>query len=233
MYYKLSNTAAREEIEFEFDSLFRYPKLYEPVSVINGLEETSLPIITADDQNSISFGIWGLLPERYNDDWKVFQNTINTLNIPSENITFNHWTDICLKNRRCLVLITGFFASYLHEGDIYPYYVYSRDKKPFSVAGIYNQLEDGFVTVGIIIVPPNGLIKKIQNIDFGMPLALDKEKQQIWLGNEEVDNLISEPCNFDLIAHPIAKELFNKGISYDSMLEEVEYEHIPKVNQDL
>ena len=51
-----------------------------------------------------------------------------------------------------------------------------------------------------------------------------------WLDNlseQEVLTLANHSHEPDLVAHPIARELFNQNISYKSMLEPVSYRNIP------
>ena len=79
MYFKLSNTAEKEILERMTKASFKYPNLYKPQSIIHGLTEVSIPIITMDKPDELSLSIWGLLPDNYTADWSDFQNNFNTL----------------------------------------------------------------------------------------------------------------------------------------------------------
>ena len=60
MFYKLSNTSELIDIENEFKTPFRFPSFYEPKAIINGLQESNIPVITSEDISKIDFAIWGL-----------------------------------------------------------------------------------------------------------------------------------------------------------------------------
>jgi len=233
MYYKLSNIAEGRVLEEEFGISLKYPNLYRPNQIINGLNEETLFVVASDQKNLISPAIWGLLPEEFVDDWSVFQNTSNTLNFDQSNFYEDSWCGRAFTHRRCLVIVTGFFTAFLHNGTIYPYHVKRIDGKPFCIAGIYNRLEDGFLTCSILTTKANRFTKKIQNIGSQMPLLLPKSKWIDWLNTDlahsNVNEMFQNVSDNGLEAHLIAKEFFNHNITYDSVLEPVSYKGLPEV----
>ncbi|MEO6347564.1 MAG: SOS response-associated peptidase family protein [Aquaticitalea sp.] len=139
MFYKLSNTAQRKEIELEFNVAFEFPNLYKPSPVINGLQESLLPIITLEHPDQVQYAIWGLLPKSLEENWEIFQHLTNTLNINIEHLDANDpLYSEALDHRRCMVITTGFFTSALYKGKMYPYHVYLPKHRPFCIAGVYN-----------------------------------------------------------------------------------------------
>ncbi|WP_299125749.1 SOS response-associated peptidase family protein [uncultured Winogradskyella sp.] len=232
MCYRLSNTANKHAIEEEFNVQFKYPKLHRNNPVINGLEESFISVITMEEPKSVSYAIWGILPKLYEDDWEHYQNIQNTLNIEYDKIDEEQLYSEALMNRRCLIIVTGFFTYYLHKGELYPYYVHLTNEKPFALAGIYNQLKDGFITCALILSKANSFISKIHNSNHSMPFALDEDMQKLWLDDSldytETHQLLGKKINLDFSAHPIAKEFHKIGVTYDSVLEPVFYKDIPK-----
>lgn len=224
MFYKLSNIASRKAIEKEFNRSFEFPRLYKPLPVINGLEESTLPIITIDEPTKIKFGIWGLLPQNLEDNWKVFQNLTNTLNINVEQLnTNNSLYDEALDTRRCIVLITGFFTSALHEGKMYPYHVYIKDHKPFGVAGVYNKLEDGFITCSILVNRTNKAMQNIPNMLDYKPVIFEEKDQKHWLNKsfkyENLKELVLSHTSLNYFSHPIHKEFYDNNTIYQKILD--------------
>ncbi len=220
----------REAMEQAFGRPFRYPGIYKPRPLINGLDEATIPVVLRERPEHIEFAIWGLLPERYRDDWYIFQNGLNTLNITPGMIDEDGWIHNSLMQRRCLILVSGFFVMHLYEGELYPYYVRLRSEEPFALAGIYNTLDDGFVTASLLLGRPNRLIKEISNLGRSMPVILPSELREHWLEDmthQEILDLAARPPAAELIAHPIARELYNQNISYKSMLEPMTYQNIP------
>ncbi len=233
MYRKISNIAERELMEKELGVPFKFPKLYSPNSVINGTDESTLSIITVENPDYISYAIWGLLPNNFVDEWMDFQNILNTLTVSKENLNSNGIFQEPYHKRRCLIIVTGFFTYHLYNGSLYPYYIYQANNKPFCIAGIYNTLEDGFITSSMLMTKATGIIKKIQNLNSDMPVLIPKTFYNTWLDNtadmNEIHHIINQHNLIELKAHPIAKEFFKNGISYETMLEPVEYKGIPLV----
>jgi len=160
---------------------FKYPDLYKPQSIINGLDEVTIPIITIDKPTVLSLAIWGILPATYEGDWRTFQNTTNTLNIYKENLDTHLWYSDAVAVRRSLIPVTGYFTSCLKKGCLVTHRISRVDNKPFYLAGIYNTLEDGFITSSIIVGDTDDYIKKYQNIVPCMPIRINKKSKDLWL----------------------------------------------------
>ena len=223
MFYKLSNTASREEIEQELNVKFEFPNLYKPVSVINGLEESTLSIITNENPKKVSYAIWGLLPESLEENWEVFQKLTNTLNINIElqGVSENLFSD-ALNKRRCLIVTTGFFTTALHEGKMYPHHVYLKNHKPFCIAGVYNRLEDGFITCSIIIKKTHDELGEIPNLLGSKPVIFDSKDQVKWLNNnnsfDDLRELVASHQAMKYQSHPVSREFYFDNIIFDNIL---------------
>ncbi len=131
------------------------------------------------------------------------------------------------EKQRSLIPITGFFTSYLRNGQVFPYFVGLKSGKPFYLAGIYNKLDDGFLTTALLLGKANTFIKQFQNIVDCMPLVILERNKRAWLDEDtdknEISDLLDSPTDDAFHAYPIAKEFFNNDISYDSMLMPYEY----------
>lgn len=232
MCYKISNTASKELIENTFKASFAFPKLYKKMPVIDGLAESTVSIISMDDKKEISLAIWGLLPDSYQDDWQYFQDIQNTLNLSKQSIYENSKYTKALNNKRCVVLVTGFFTYYLHNGQLFPYYVHLKSKAPFPIAGIYNELDDGFKTCSLVVSKANSFIQKIHNSHTFMPVVLDSEHQKAWLNRSTTEksliNIMDTESQLKFTAHPVAKEFHKLGVDYDSVLDPVVYNNLPR-----
>ena len=231
MFYKLSNIAEGVELEKQFGIPLEYPELYSKQPIINGLNEENLLVILQDKPQVLSIAIWGILPENFNDDWQMFQNVSNTLNLEAETLKHDRWYCDALYERRCLIIVSGYFATLLSKGKLYPYYVYKKSKKPFCLAGIYNRLSDGFVTCSIIISRNLGVKRSVVDIFNEGPIILDEHTSEKWLSydisQEEIEEIINRPAQTELNAHPIAKEFYKNDIIYNGILDPVNYRNIP------
>ncbi|WP_179346165.1 SOS response-associated peptidase family protein [Winogradskyella ursingii] len=229
MFYKLSNTAEVVDMESAFDAKFKYPLLYQKNEIINGLSEQSLPILSKRNSKVIDFAIWGLLPQSFNEDWKNFQNINNTLNISLEDISNLSWIKALPNEQRCIILVTGYFTTFLHKGEIYPFYVHLKNNKPFAIAGIFSILNDGFLSFSIVTSKSNNQLTDIHNLGKNFPLTFSRDNYNEWF-DVDINALINHPdywetMNFE--AHTISKEFYKNDIIYDSILEPAKYKGLP------
>lgn len=211
MFYKLRNTASLKQIEQEFEKQFAYPKVYRPVKVINGFKEASLPIIAMEKPEVIDFSIWGLLPTDFEENWAVFQNISNTLNIDIENINEKDpFLSEALNKRRCLIIVNGFYTTYISKGKIKFFHVFRKNNAPFCLAGIYNELTDGFKTCSVFITTSNNANNNwIPSFSDKQPLVLQEKHFDYWLSE---DNTFSglKACIQDLDVSDFESEVMDQ-----------------------
>ena len=223
MYYKLSNIVGVKEFETAFNANFKYPEIFKGKPLINGFDEEILPIITDNSPNQIQYGIWGILPKNYRENWETFQSVYNTLNLSVTDINNSKHFSL---NQRCIVLVSGFFYSYIFKGELYPFYTYPKSKKPFALAGIYNTTEDGYITFSVILTPISKEASKYHNISKLMPLVITPENQDKWLSNDYKLTLYDPLIDFNSLnfqAHPIAREFYKNDITFKSFLDPADY----------
>lgn len=234
MYYKVSNTASRNVMENEFGVNLKHPRLHMPNPVIQGLDEELLPIITEDNGNQVNFAIWGMLPNNYTGDWETYQQLENTLNTPLDHLNDKSLTLKEINPKRCVILVTGYFVSHLHQGELYPYFVHLPKNEPFFIGGLYTTLNDGFITASLLVgKSTNGIPREIHNLRQEAPLIIPKKQKTNWLEHKlesaDLEDLIALNQMSNFTAYPIAKEFFNRNINYQSMLDPVFYETLPIV----
>ncbi|WP_411768066.1 SOS response-associated peptidase family protein [Winogradskyella sp. A3E31] len=233
MFYRLSNTAEKFSIEESFDAKFVYPELYTKEVLINGFDERNLPIICMEDTETIRFAIWGLLPQQYREGWKDFQNLSNTLNISFKQIEELDWIEQLFSSQRCAIVVSGFFTSYLYKGESYPFYVYEKNNKPFALAGMFSQLDDGFLTVSLLTAKTSDrTIESIHNLGKTFPVALHFEHYTDWLDDDLNFNSLNldEFKRPDLKVHPISRKIYNEGHKSENVLKPKHYDNLPKLS---
>lgn len=208
MLNKFSNIASVETLEDHLNVPFHYGDLYHPARVINGKKENAVALMTSDEPSKIQFGIWGILPSHYYDDWKQFQCELNTLETSIEQLKTSEWLFDAFKKRRCLIMATGFFTSKIVDNALVTFYHSMNDDVLFCFAGIYNVLEDGFITFSI-------LTRNFDNsniLETTRPIVLDEEKYTAYLTDPlPLKKLIErdyEPDNVVLSSHQYFKNDF-------------------------
>lgn len=212
MIYKLSNAADLDRIEEEFGLRFRYPKLYTPNPLINGTEETNLSVVTMQDKNEITFAIWGLMPQEFREDWDIFQKHANTLNVQLQDLENVEWMKESFNQRRCLIIVSGFYTHLLQNGTTKSYYLSRSDEKPFYLAGVYNVLEDGFQCSALITSKTNTFVSNYHDISNLAPIIIPKNKAKDWLSQEtnmeEIKEMVENPTEVKLKARLRSNEFF-------------------------
>lgn len=222
MIYKLSNEASKEEIEKEFEIPFKYPNLYRPNPVINGFHETNLSVVTMENQKEISLAIWGLMPQDFKEDWQIFQDNANTLNVQLEELESIAWMKESFKQRRCLIIVTGFYTHVLENGNTSSYHIYQASKKPFYIAGTYNMLDDGFLCTAITVGQTDKFISSYHNISNRAPVIVPKEQASDWLNKStsinELQQMVQLPKKIQLEAKRMANGFFSQNQGADRRL---------------
>ncbi len=217
MIYKLSNDAEREEIEKEFGIPFRYPNLFKPNPIINGFHEINLSVVTMENQNEITFAIWGLMPQDFKEDWHIFQDNANTLNVQMEDLENVAWMKESFKRRRCLIIVTGFYTHLLQNGNTCSYYIYQSSEKPFYLAGTYNKLNDGFLCSALTVSKTDPFISSYHNISNLAPVIVPKEDAATWLEKsatiEDLKKIVQKPKKVNLKAKRMSNQFFLKNLT--------------------
>lgn len=202
MFYKLSNIATKDSIEKKFHVTFEFPNLYKTQELIEGLKESTLSIITVSEPNKVSYAIWGLLPETFEDNWSVFQDVFNTLNVKFETLQNGRglFTNI-IKKRRCAIIATGFYSALLTNGTVEQCHVHLPTYEPFAIAGVFNELNDGFLTCTVVVTTASRSLKEISNIANLKPLVLNDKELKQWLNSstsmDQITKLCEKHCSMD------------------------------------
>jgi len=197
MNYELSNIASKTHIELTFGLSLKYPNIYKPRLVIKGHKEQSIPMITMEEPNLISEGIWGILPQNFEGDWKKFQQIKTTLHTNKNEIQQSVLYKEALTKRRCLILVTGFYVHHIIENEVESFLVEKEPLKPFALAGIYNVLEDGFLTCTVINTEINDTLSSETNLYHQMPLEIPSLFKNMWLHPKtavaDIEKIIDKP----------------------------------------
>ncbi|MBJ7880840.1 SOS response-associated peptidase family protein [Gelidibacter salicanalis] len=204
MFYKISNIANKDAIERKFHVTFQFPNLYKPLKLIEGLKESTVAIITATEPEKVTYAIWGLLPENFEDNWSVFQDVLNTLNVRIE--TLQHGSEVytnALKQRRCVIIATGFYTTLLNKGSVERCHVHLPNFEPFPIAAIFNELSDGFLTCALVLIKANNSFKNIPNISDLKPLVLNDDELNQWLDastpTDSINTICQNHCSLNFV----------------------------------
>ena len=225
MCYNISAKSSKETLEKRFKAKIAASVNLTPHFYLSGFNHPKMAIISSVQPTVIQNYQWGLIPSFCNTTKDAKDMMSKTLNAKSETIfalpSFKH----SIIEKRCLILVDGFYEWRTIGKQKYPYYIYTNDNEPFAFGGIYNDWinkETGEIinTFSIITTEANPLMAKIHNVKLRMPFVLPKAIEKDWLNPNLNENQINELMKLNtetpLFAHTISKLITNKNENPDT-----------------
>lgn len=184
MCFHISLTRDRDYLENRFDAQFE-DSAFDPKYYVGAFEIPFHPVITDRDPGTITRLQWGLVP-RWTGDMKAAEAIrTKTMNARAETVFEKPSYRASIKDRRCLVLVDGFFEWREFEGKKYPYYIRLRDKEAFALGGLWEEWGKGkegrLSTFSVITTRANPMMEEIHNRKKRMPVILAREDERRWL----------------------------------------------------
>ena len=175
-----------EQIAVEFHRKFIPTEWKRPRYNIRPTQE--LPVVRlVDDELELTLLRWGLIPSWSREPEPKFP----TFNARAETLAEKPTFRGPFKNRRCLILIDGFYEwPKKPSKDRRPRHIRFRDRRPMAVAGLWDRWTDpatGIVvdSCTIVTTEANELLAGVPHDR--MPVILDETAQQVWLDSSVVD----------------------------------------------
>lgn len=167
--------------------------LFEDKFLINGFDNPAMPVITDEKPDDIQFFHWGIIPGWVKDNETAKSIRNNTLNAKAETIFEKASFKNSIKNKRCLILCSGFFEWQKVNGKKYPYYISLKNDEIFVFGGIWSSWADpetGEIinTYSVITVEANEFVSRIHNTKKRMPLILQPEDAKQWINKNLTEN---------------------------------------------
>jgi putative SOS response-associated peptidase YedK len=153
---------------------------------------------------------WGLVPH-----WAARGDmAARTINARAETVADKPAFRDSFRERRCLVLTTGFYEWQKLPGRKQPHFIYMPNQEPFAFAGLWDRWlgKGGSIeSCTIVTTDANRTLKPIHD---RMPVILDPEFHERWLAAEvedlrELMALLKPYPDDRLISHPVST-LVNK-----------------------
>ncbi len=212
-YYSITKKSANELVKHKIIKEEQLSLFQEYKVVINGFDHPRMPVITGEKPGEIQYMQWGFLPTQVSSKEQAteFMGKYNTLNAKAEGIENSKLYAESFKNRRCLVLCSGFFEWRKVKSKKVPYYISLKNDEMFVFAGVWNrtvttsgQVIDNYA---IVTIEANELMATIHNDKKRMPLILTPENASKWLSSdlklEELKKIIKPISSDAMKAHPI------------------------------
>ncbi len=178
------------------------PTQYKPQ--YNAAPTKSLPLITSNKIEKISFFNWGLMAMWSNN--KAMSPKF--FNIPMDSVLNKNPYRKKILTNRCSIPMDGFYLwKQVAKKQQVPHYFFFPDKKVFSVAGLWEENDEGTYSFIMITRPSNNQIKSFQD---DMPVIMDTSSSKKWLESndlKELDALLSQELNDELLSHTVAPKI--------------------------
>lgn len=187
----------------------------------------TLPIPALLNNGNYLYTHFGYMPS-----WAKDRSSMN-INARSESIYEKKTFRESFIKRRCIIPINGFYEWKVDEKNKIPYFVQDIKNDFLALAGIWDEWFDinlnmKIVTIALITCDAN---EKLNKIHHRMPIVLEKQNFEKWLGNTDLRELVnlfkpysSENIKMYQVTDEVNKVLFNNS----SCIEEIKKEKIIK-----
>ncbi|GIX40483.1 MAG: DUF159 family protein [Leptospiraceae bacterium] len=204
MCFHIRISSTLEEITERFQVIIENNTINFNPGDFNAFTFPYLPVITNKNPEKLQFYRWGLIPTwSKNEEIKKF-----TLNARWESLKQKPSFKSSIKNH-CLIIVDGFYEwKWLDpKGKRKQKYFITVDKpfkKPFAIAGLYNEwispdTGEYIPTFTLITVKAKGIMEEIHNTKKRMPLILHESIEKEWLKNPDLKIFPDVP----LFAEPV------------------------------
>jgi len=196
---RISDSKEKEEsIELGFNEI---KNSLSPQYHTNGFIHPSLIVINSFENPHPLLFSWGLVPFWVKDPVSASKLSNNTINARGETIFEKPSFRGPAKNKRCIIVIDGFFEHHHFNGKTYPFFIKLKNNEPIILAGLWDKWEykqEGITkySVSIVTTKANSLMAKIHNNpklpEPRMPVLLPKEFIGDWLKpiNDNLDKIV-------------------------------------------
>lgn len=200
----------------EFDINQKDYKYYH----VSGFDNDKPLTVIVDEPEFLQEMTWGLIPNWVKDDRKASEIRTKTINARGETMFEKPSFKEASLNKRCLLIVDGFFEYHRKGGRKIPYRIQREDEKPLVIAGIWDDNKDlNIRTFSIVTTVANNLMIEIHNNgkEARMPLLLNETDAADWMSpisNQGLSKIRTKikPSSVKLKAFPVRQLLGNNGV---------------------
>ena len=214
----------------------RRKEIEKPVQ--SGFDYEEWPIVRYSKGNlKLDMAHWEFIPFWVNDSGELEEarEKHTTLNAKGETLLNSRMFSKAARERRCLMLSSGFYEWRHYRGKTYPYYISVTDNDLFYIAAVWQPWTDRasgehMITFALVTTKANELMAKVHNKRKRMPVILTDELAMEWMRKDLDEQRIQELATYqfpsaDMEAYPIRKD-FREALDPK---EPFDYEGLPEI----
>jgi putative SOS response-associated peptidase YedK len=214
----------------------RRKEIQKPVQ--SGFDYEEWPIVRiSKGALKLDMAHWEFIPFWINDSGELEQarEKHTTLNAKGETLLTSRMFSKAARERRCLMLSSGFYEWRHHRGKAYPYFITVKGKDLFYIAAVWQPWTDRssgehLISFALITTKANTLMARVHNKRKRMPVILPDELAQEWMQKELDEERIHELATYqypaeDMEAYTIRKD-FREALDPK---ESFDYEGLPRI----
>jgi putative SOS response-associated peptidase YedK len=205
----------------EFDINQKDYKYYH----VSGFNYDKPLTVIVDEPDFLQEMSWGLIPNWVGSEEKASEIRTKTINARGETMFEKPSFKDAALNKRCLLIVDGFFEYHRKPGRKIPYRIKRKDDRPLIIAGIWDESKAlNTRTFSIVTTEANELMTEIHNNgkEARMPLLLDEKTASTWLkpiasdmDKQDITKLIKPSKDIALDAFPVRQILGGNGVGDD------------------
>ncbi len=192
----------KEVLEKHFNATFKD----EFIPRYNAAPTQDLPVITLHHSSHFQYFKWGLIANWANNK----KMSPKLFNLDTKTLSRKASHRKSLKSHRCLIPLNGFYVwkPFAKKKSI-PYFISPSDKKPLSIAGIWEEKDDFDENANhTFIMITQSSNERMTPYQENMPLCLGEKEATSWMNTDtstqEIEKIIKAEYSWPLIAHPVS-----------------------------
>ncbi len=201
----------------------------------SGFSYENWPVILDKKAKTVSeLAHWEFIPFWYKsmEEVEASRKKYTTLNAKGETLLTSRIYKEAARERRCLVLSSGFYEWRHYKGKAYPYHIKVKGKDLFYMAGVWQGWTDKETgerldTFALITTEANELMTQVHTNKKRMPTILTDETAEAWMSPDISEREIKKIATYhttDLLEAQTIRKDFRTA---DDPMEPYEYEELP------
>ena len=209
-YHISSSKADYRQMESQFDRTLRHPGTYEAFYHLTGFAHPQVQGLPMN-RNHIVPMTWGIVEpgtKEIQEYWK--REGDRTLNTRSEHVFHDARTSTAIRERRCIVPVTGFFEPRHKNGRSFPFYVHEPNTTYFGLLGCFQEFDHSLLFT-ILTGPANEFMAEIDNHNKRMPLICSSTLYENWLDpnldDRQIKDIMSTGTGQAIMAYRVMEDV--------------------------